>query len=268
MNTIQLLGLPEFCFAHIHSAEQYHHHMPINHSRLEVAYIAEGSLELQFDGTQVTVEKGDIICTNMQSVHLNTDSFHCHHTVGALAEWQEISELNHLLLPTFTRASSQTAEIKDMIDDFIYNGHLYEDFPEKSASAFLNILCKIDTCNRNSADVQYPAGYILVQRAKKYIHRNIQSPITQTDIANHLGITPSYLCNIFKSTEGTSVIKYINTIKLKNIHNLMETKGLKLYDAAAMYGYSDPNYVSYLYKKTFGRSITSKPELSPKPFKQ
>lgn len=262
MNTVQLLGLPTFCFAHIHNAEKYHHNMTTNHTRLEVSYITEGSLNLCVDKQHFVLEKGDIICSNLQPISLDVDSFHCHHTVCALVDWRTTSGLNHLLLPTVTKASSHTEKIKELIDEFIYNGYLYEDSPEKNASLFLNILCKIDTCNRNSGYEHYPAGYILVQRAKKYIHRNLQTPISQTDVANYLGVTPSYLCNVFKSTEGTSVIKYINNLKLKNIQNLMETKGLKLYDAAAMYGYSDPNYVSSLYKKTFGRNITSKPELS------
>ena len=39
----------------------------------------------------------------------------------------------------------------------------------------------------------------------------------------------------------------------------METKKLPLYEAATMYGYSDPNYVSRLYKKMFGFNITDVP---------
>ena len=39
----------------------------------------------------------------------------------------------------------------------------------------------------------------------------------------------------------------------------MESSGMKLYEAALQYGYSDPNYVSMLYKKLFGRNITENP---------
>ena len=39
----------------------------------------------------------------------------------------------------------------------------------------------------------------------------------------------------------------------------MEKENLKLYEASQLFGYSDANYVSFLYKKMFGRNITDKP---------
>ena len=42
----------------------------------------------------------------------------------------------------------------------------------------------------------------------------------------------------------------------------MEKENRKLYEAAQLMGYSDAAYVSHLYKKTFGRSITNKPSPS------
>ena len=40
---------------------------------------------------------------------------------------------------------------------------------------------------------------------------------------------------------------------------LMDRERAKLCDAARQYGYSDPNYVSSLYKRTFGHNITERP---------
>ena len=57
------------------------------------------------------------------------------------------------------------------------------------------------------------------------------------------------------------MMQYINRLKLENIKVLMEHTHLHLYEAAALYGYSDPNYVSRLYKRLFGHNITDKPTL-------
>lgn len=264
MESIEILSLPKFRFAHIHQAEQYHHHMAANPHILEISYIAEGSLTADFGGERIVVEKGDISCFHSVPVSIDTSSFHCHHTFCVNVDWRTVPNLNHLILPPVTKASPETSEIEGLIDDFIYNQDLYDENPERVAWNCFNILHKIDACNRTDDHADYPAGYILVQRAKKYIHKNIHTPLTQTEIAKYLDITPSYLCNIFKSTEGIPVMKYINQIKLQNIHNLMETRGMKLYDAAAMFGYADPNYVSSLYRKIFGHTITSKPNRSNK----
>ena len=71
------------------------------------------------------------------------------------------------------------------------------------------------------------------------------------------------ICTVFKRTEGTTVMRYINRTKLENIKALMEHNNLRLYEAAALYGYADPNYVSRLFKQLFGYNITEKPRVHP-----
>ena len=151
-----------------------------------------------------------------------------------------------------------------MIDRFIYQPYLYENSKGKWASAFLNILCKIDKINASPKEIQQPENILLTTRAKKYIHANLHRPITQQEVAQHLNISPQHLCHVFKNAEGITLIKYVNMVKLKNIHALMQKENLKLYEAAQIYGYTDANYVSALYKKTFGRSITSPPDIADK----
>ena len=51
-------------------------------------------------------------------------------------------------------------------------------------------------------------------------------------------------------------MRYLNTTKLKSMQMLMQKENLKLREAALLYGYSDPNYVSALYRKLFGHNIT------------
>ena len=261
MKKLQLHSLPVYAFAHIHKADHYHHTIPSNHTRLEVSYLAEGSLTVETSEGKVELRKGDISCFH-SSAMIHTDSYHCHHTVCAGVEWQFSDSPGHLLLPSVTPACAATKEIEELIDQFIYQTYLYENSPEKAACDFLQILCKIDQCNRKFEEQDNSGSSILVSRAKKYIHRNLYVPLTQKEVAAHLNITPGYLCSIFRRSEHISVMKYINMLKLKQVRELMEARGMKLYEAAALLGYSDPNYVSALYKKTFGHNITNPPNLS------
>ena len=52
------------------------------------------------------------------------------------------------------------------------------------------------------------------------------------------------------------MVNFINKIKLEKIRELMEKQNLKLYQAAELLGFSDPNYVSNLYKKYYHINIT------------
>lgn len=262
MKTVDISSLPKIRFAHLHSADNYLISFEPRSRDIEVSYIAEGEVTIQKNNQSVTASKGDILCHIYDSTTtIKSDVFHCHHTVYANIDWKDTESPNGFYLPLLTKASSDTEEITKMIDMFIYKPYLYENAYAKSATVFMNILYQIDALNRNKEEFRQPEGHLLVTRAKKYIYKNIHNPITQSEVAEYLNITPQYLCNIFKKAEGISLIKYVNTAKLKNIQSLIEKENIKLYEAARLFGFSDANYVSYLYKKTFGRSITSKAEV-------
>ena len=104
--------------------------------------------------------------------------------------------------------------------------------------------------------IQKIRGSICGLHLTEYVQSNISLPITQKSVAKYLSITPEYLCAVFKKTEGMTFIKYVNGEKLSAIKKLMEKEHVHLYEAAAHFGYNDPNYVSRLFKKYYGYNIT------------
>ena len=260
MNTIDVVTLPKIKFAHVYSTEHYAIDFSRCNQLIEVTHIADGTVTIHKDGETLTASAGDILCfIRDTAITISSDNFHCHHTVCADAQWITCHGDDGLFLPLITKASSETENIAAMIDTFIYEPYRYEYSCAKGGVDFLNILCRIDAHYRQYADTRRAESHLLARRAKRYIYQHIHQPISQNEVAEHLGITPQYLCSVFKKSEGTSLIKYVNTAKLKGVQSLMEKEHIKLYEAAQMYGFSDANYVSYLYKKTFGRSITAKP---------
>ena len=108
-----------------------------------------------------------------------------------------------------------------------------------------------------------PSEELYTKRAKEYIQNHLRQPITQKSVAEYLSISPEYLCAVFKKTEGMTLINYVNTEKLTAIKHLMEKEHVHLYQAAVLFGYGDPNYVSRLFKKYFGYNITDKQNRHP-----
>ena len=262
MKMYDIQSLPAVRFAHVHQADSYNVVFKELKNIIEIFYIQEGTVTISCCGETFTAEKDDIICSFYDGeTYVHTDSYHCHHTVSVGIALNESNGSNALFLPRITKASKDTEEIKDMIDSFIYKPYTYENSTAKEAKCILDLLCKIDEVNRKRETHSLPEISILTEKAKKYIHRNIRTPITQKEVADYLRISPGYLCNVFKKSEGISVIKYINSIKLKNIHNLIQKENMKLYEAASRYGYNDANYVSSLFKKMFGYNITDSPTI-------
>lgn len=264
MNRIEIESLPSILFSHIYEPQSYHTSFPVREHFLEVTYIAEGSFDLVVGNDKYRAKKGDVICSLYNATaFISTDSFHSHHTVGARVDWTFSSEEQSLFLPILTPEENNTSSICLLIDDFVHNHMLYKTSKALGAAKFLELLCEIDKCNRKAQNINLPSELLYAERAKNYILQNINACITQKAVAEYLGISPEYLCSLFKKTEGTTMMRYINKIKLENIKTLMNNKNIPLYEAAAFYGYNDANYVSRLYKQLFGYNITDKPLIHP-----
>ena len=266
MRTIDIKSLPEICFAHVYRADSYFNILTDAKNFIEIIYVAEGTVNINDDGLTVyTANKGDVVClfhtgTNLIFSH----DTHCHHTVAASTEWTySEDDMTGLCLPIITPASSDTSKIRDMIDDIIHKYEIYKTITIKGAARFLDLLCEIDKCNRKNEHFDVPSTTVYIQRSKEYVQRNIHKPITQNAIAAHLGISPGYLCALFKKSEGTTLMKYINRTKLESMKAMMDIEKIRLREATPLFGYSDPNYVSRLFKQIFGYNITDQSYIYP-----
>ncbi len=257
MQAVELKGSAAVDFAHVFKAETYENTIAMAENEIEVSFLTEGELEI-WDGLQTyTAAKGDIMCSYGGTKWIKSKNFHCHHTVRFRFDAISAGEKG-VFLPFLTKASAKTEEIEGLLDALIYKPYLYLDSPTKSTFMALSVLCKIDEIFHAEGGEKFKEGQMIAMRAKKYVHRRLAEPLTQREVAHYLGVTPGYLCGQFKKAEGIPLMAYINRAKLSGVKNLMEKEGLKLKDACTRFGYQDPNYVSHLYKKTFGRTITSK----------
>lgn len=265
MNKLEILSLPQIAFAHIFKSNTYINALNIQQNLLEISYIAEGNTTTQIGNKKYYTQKGDVLCLFHDSpTKIWANSFHCHHTVGALIDFKDSQvETSSLLLPIHISHEKKTTDICHSIDKIIAKQFLYKSSPIRGSIQFLELLCTIDECVRKSMAPSLPSEEFYSQRAKDFIQKKIFLPITQKEVAEHLGISPGYLCSIFKKTEGKTVMQYINTLKLESIKMLMDKENAYLYEAAEIYGYNDPNYVSRLYKQLFGHNITDKPLIHP-----
>ena len=94
------------------------------------------------------------------------------------------------------------------------------------------------------------------EKAKTFVSRNIHRGLTVGEIAGHLGISKNYLTNVFKEGEGIPLTEYISRCKLSHMTELMRRYGYSLMEACEHVGYTDANYVSRLFKKYYGTTVT------------
>ncbi|MBQ8719953.1 MAG: helix-turn-helix transcriptional regulator [Clostridia bacterium] len=232
---------------------------------MEITYISEGSIIIEYKGKDYVANKGDIVLLpyGQEQIKIKAYAYHEHHTVFAHLRWSVQNNINGLYLPLITPSQYNTQSASNIIDQLIRNQLIFKNSQAKGATKFLELLCEIDQCNRKQKDLNLPSEVLYTQRAKEYVQGNLRIPITQRSVARYLSITPEYLCSVFKKVEGISFQKYVNYEKLEAIKNLIEKEQAHLYEAATLFGYRDPNYVSRLFKKYYGYNITDKQNRYP-----
>lgn len=259
MQYIKIKSMPKLVFAHTFQAPMYHNQLQKKQNMIEIGYIKEGQSRIINNSSQFEFHEGDIFCLLYRdTATIQAENYHSHHTVGFCTEFilspEPIDET--IPLTEYIKASSHSVNAYKLIDDIVRLKNFHPENTLSCIGLFLQLLDELgNECRRH--DPHYVTGeHRYVRKAKQYIYENIAYPIKQKDIAAYLGITPEYLCNIFKKVTGESVIKFINQRKLENIRELIKREHIPLYQAAELYGFSDANYVSRLYKQYFNANIT------------
>lgn len=91
-----------------------------------------------------------------------------------------------------------------------------------------------------------------VADAQNYIAKAYANPdLTLVEVADVIGITPTYLSRLMKQELGLSFNKYLTKTRINHAVKLMG-QGLLLKDIALRVGYSSPYYFSTAFKKTLG----------------
>lgn len=94
---------------------------------------------------------------------------------------------------------------------------------------------------------------IYVDAALEYIHHNL-SRVQIADIADHIGISRSYLMRIFKKKMHLSPKEYLLNYRLSEASKLLRSTTLSVQEIAEKVGYTNPFSFSQSFKNMFGSS--------------
>ncbi len=128
----------------------------------------------------------------------------------------------------------------------------------EECSDFMMLIHKICTLIQQStlgSDIS-PGNRRYCERAKTFISENINKRITVSDVAAAVGVSKNYLTNVFTAGEGLPLMEYINRRKLSYMLELIRRYHYTLAQAAEHIGFADPNYVSRIFKRYYGMTLT------------
>lgn len=92
----------------------------------------------------------------------------------------------------------------------------------------------------------------LVKRAKQIIEEYYNQGITLEELADRLRVSEEYLSTQFRKETGMSFTEIVRGYRIERIKELLLHSNLRLNQISDMVGYSDPKYMSKVFKETVG----------------
>ncbi|MCR5545400.1 MAG: AraC family transcriptional regulator [Lachnospiraceae bacterium] len=91
-----------------------------------------------------------------------------------------------------------------------------------------------------------------INRALNHIQTNFMHPITLSNTADLLHMSPNYLSKEFKKQTGQSFMDYLTNYRINSAKRMLEKTDYPISDIAEMCGFIDNNYFSRTFKKHVG----------------
>jgi len=108
-----------------------------------------------------------------------------------------------------------------------------------------------------------------LQNALTALHRAYNKPITLNQLAGYCGVTPEYLCRLFRRYLGITPWQYLERLRLRVAHYLLQETGLSVGDVAFLAGFNDLRHFQRLFKRAYGKtpnSVRNRKRIRQKPF--
>jgi AraC-like DNA-binding protein len=89
-------------------------------------------------------------------------------------------------------------------------------------------------------------------RIKKYIHENFHKDIDIGAMADHIGISYSYVRKIFFEKTGRNIVEYVNGLRIKESKRLLNNTNMNIKEIAAFLGYNSDHSFNRNFKRLEG----------------
>lgn len=225
----------------------------------QIIYIAAGQGHFVFDDKEVIVPAGNMVLYKPGQKQKyfyygkdRTQVWFVHFTGREVR-----SILNHYEIPTggyilHTGISKDYEELfRKMRDELVKCSWGYE---EMLTHLFRELMITVH--RRMTEDAPRVSGFIQdeIDRARAYFEEHYNEDISIEQYAASRSMSTSWFNRSFRSLVGTSPMKYILEIRIRNSQMLLETTDYSVADIAGIIGYDNPMYFSRLFRKAKGLS--------------
>ena len=226
-------GVPAMPFTHYHST-------------YELYYLEAGKRDYLVEDKFFTISSGDFVLIKPNMLHRTNGGYSLRTLVGFspafLQKTYTPAAAKHILKCFDNVLISPPEEMQGELKGLLHS--LSKDSnPIDFASDLGVLLRKLSKC---SSDNHYDKRMSTII---KFINQNYPEIRSIEEVADRLHISKYYLCRLFKDATGTTLIDYINTIKVKNACKFLETTNKDMLEISQICGFNSSAYFSNVFKK-------------------
>ena len=96
----------------------------------------------------------------------------------------------------------------------------------------------------------------IVRDALNYIKKHYNENISLTDVAEHVNVNKSYLCDVFKKEQKVTILQYMTNLRIEKAKELLLHTDMKMYEISVEVGYNDYTYFSQIFKRNTGSTLS------------
>lgn len=113
-----------------------------------------------------------------------------------------------------------------------------------------DILVDILKLSFQKSDSSMVNKYNRLKPLLRYIDDNYNKNLTLGDLSNIVGVTPEYLCSIFKKITTLRIFEYINMTRIKKSKEIiLQNKNMQIKEIARIVGFDDISYFCSVFRK-------------------
>ena len=225
----------------------------------QIIYIAAGEGHFILNGQEVVVPAGNMVLyqPKQQQKYFyygkdRTQVWFVHFTgrqVKSILKHYEIPLDGYILHTGISREYEEC--FRKMRDELIKCSWGYE---EMLTYLFRELMLMIH--RRMTEAMPQVSGFIQeeIERAKDYFEEHYNEEISIEQYAASRSMSTSWFNRSFRGAVGTSPMKYILDIRIRNAQVLLETTDYSIANIAAVSGYDNPMYFSRMFRKAKGLS--------------
>ena len=247
----------------IHVSEMHHHSgsQIYTHARktFGLIYVLSGSAIYEFDGVPYPVKAGDLFCIPQKvpfSMHPIEKTTYNTRQFGLMISNPELYQRMMLLHPPLTLNTT----LKSMLD-YIFK---FWNIPAQENISLIEIFLHAILAQFYISELNYDnpvSAYVLTDgyspattKTLCYAESSRYKRFSLDEMAQVLGYNKHYLCYAFTQDTGSTILKYVNFIKIRQAMVHFFYWGTSLAEVCELLGFGSDSYFSTLFKSIVGIS--------------